>query len=197
MRLHHCAVAVVSVLAFLACGGEKRGLPARADEAAAAPEGATTEPVAAVALESSAGSVTFTVDGKSKRFGFLPPGGNVYVSLSSSIRALPAAGSPEHLSISFISIDLKSIDYPADLPVPKDFRKPMSPGEAMANVGYSYIDESGQEWAGPGRIHIRSFGKDGVVEATFTDVSLPHTRKERPNVVLSDGVVRARITSPW
>ena len=67
----------------------------------------------------------------------------------------------------------------------------------MASVGFSYIDEAGREWAGPGRLRIEAFGRDGVVTGSFTDISLPHTGKQLANVTLHDGTFRARISSPW
>ncbi len=67
---------------------------------------------------------------------------------------------------------------------------------AMASVGFSYVDENGREWAGPGRLRLEAFGRDGVVTGSFTGVSLPHTEKTLPNVTLADGTFRARISRP-
>lgn len=48
----------------------------------------------------------FTVDGRPKSFRHLTPAENVYARISSTIRARPAAGVREALTINFLSIDL-------------------------------------------------------------------------------------------
>ena len=68
---------------------------------------------------------------------------------------------------------------------------------AMATVGFIYINDAGQEWAGPGSLHVTSFGPDGVIRGTFANVELPHTDKQLPKIVLTDGQFRARISAPW
>ena len=67
----------------------------------------------------------------------------------------------------------------------------------MATVGFIYSDPEGVEWAGPGRIHVESFGNDGIVQGTFDQVTLPQVDNERPEITLTGGSFRARITSPW
>ena len=137
--------------------------------------------------------MTFTVDGLSKQFDDLPAAENRYMKISSTIKARPAPGSKEGLTINFLSIDLRALTYPVDVPLPRDFSKAMSPMAAMATVGFIYIDEQGREWAGPGSIRIDSFGADGVLAGTFTNVSIPHVDKKLPNVLLTAGSVRVRI----
>lgn len=67
----------------------------------------------------------------------------------------------------------------------------------MAGVGFSYRTEDGVEWAGPGKVWIGRFGRDGVIVGSFDDVSLPHTEKQLPNITLTAGTFRAPISSPW
>lgn len=150
-----------------------------------------------VGQAASPGSVTFGVDSREKRFDSLPDGHNTYTPLASTIKAVPSAGGREHLMITFMAIDLKKLEYPVHLPRPRGTGQPPGPMAAMASVGFSYIDEAGREWAGPGRLRIEAFGRDGVVTGSFTDISLPHTGKQLANVTLRDGTFRARISSPW
>lgn len=152
---------------------------------------------AQAAGDQSIGSVSLAVDGAEKSFDYLPESGSMYTKLSSSIAAHPESGSKEMLTITFFSIDLKEHEYPADLPLPKNAGKPMSPMAAMASVGFSYIDADGVEWAGPGKVRVESFDGTGVIQGTFDQVTLPHTDKEHPDITLTAGTFRARITSPW
>jgi hypothetical protein len=147
--------------------------------------------------ESITGSLTLSADGNEKSLGYLPKSGSTYTPLASSIRAHSEAGSTESLAIHFMSIDLKKLTYPTELPLPKDPSKPMDPMAAMASVGFGYINAEGVEWAGPGKIQIESFDNDGTIRGTFDQVSLPHTDKELPNITLTGGTFSARITSPW
>ncbi len=146
---------------------------------------------------SSAGSVVFAVNGEAKSFDYLPKSGCAYNPLASTVKALPEAGSTESFAITFMAIDLKKLGYPADLPLPKDPSRPMSAMAAMATVGFGYIDGNGNEWAGPGSIHIDSFDNSGVVRGTFDEVKLPHTDEKLPDITLTGGAFSARITSPW
>jgi hypothetical protein len=95
------------------------------------------------------------------------------------------------------SIDLGEQTYPVQQPVPKNIGQPMDPMMAMATVGFIYIDDEGTEWAGPGSIYVGSFRPDGTIEDTFSDVSLPHTDKTLPNVTVTDGSLKVRISDPW
>ena len=184
------------MLILHACGGSQPETTAEPAEAvtAAAPTETTTQ---TEADESTPGSVTVTIDGADKSFEYLPEPGNTYNTLASTIRAHIEAGSIETFSINFLSIDLKKLTYPTELPLPKDPGKPMDPMSAMATVGFGYIDAEGVEWAGPGTIHIESFDQDGTVRGTFDQVSLPHTDEAQPNIVLTNGTFSARIASPW
>ena len=182
---HSALVGLVVAAACVACGGPET-VPT-----------ATEQPPAVVAdaqPDVSVGTVSFSVDGQAKKFDHLPAGHNVHTPLSSSIVARPSADAVEQLTVAFIGINLKSVTYPADLPLPRDPGNVMS---AMANVGFSYTSADGIEWAGPGRIHIASFASDGMIAGSFTGVSTPHTEKQRPNIVLADGAFRARISAPW
>jgi hypothetical protein len=139
------------------------------------------------------GTITFSVDGQPKRFSHAPAGHNSYTPLSSGLLVRPSAKATEQVMVTFLGINLRQVAFPSDLPLPRDLRKPLNPLAAMATVGFSYQAPDGQEWAGPGRVHVTSFGADGVIEGRFTNVSLPHTDKARPNIVLSDGSFRVRI----
>ncbi len=178
-------------VACLACSGQ---------ETAAAPAEKQPEKAAAAPATSevaSRGSVAFAVDGQAKSFNFAPAQNNYYMKLASSIVAKPAASAAEKLTITFMSVDLKSVAFPADLPPRRDAGAPTNPMSAMATIGFSYISEDGQEWAGPGKLHVEAFTPDGVVEGTFTDVSLPHTESQKPNIVLTNGSYHVRIASPF
>jgi hypothetical protein len=146
-----------------------------------------------VTQATSAGTVAFVIDGEEKRFDFLPRSGNQYSPLASSVVAKASADSKETLTITFMAIDLAKQNYPVELPLPKTIGQTVDPMAAMANVGFSYVDPAGTEWAGPGKVYVESFSADGLIAATFTDVSVPHTDKELPNVILTNGSIRAQI----
>lgn len=197
MNLPALGFAVTLALVLIACGGEESSATAAADKPAVVDEPAVTSPAKGASDESSVGSVTFTVAGNEKSFDHLPESGSTYMRLASTIVAHPAAGSTEMFTINFMAIDLKEQTYPAELPAPKDFSEPMSATAAMAAVGFGYVDADGVEWAGPGKIRVESFDSDGVVQGTFDQVTLPHTDNEHPDVTLTGGTFRARITAPW
>ena len=178
-----------AALIVAACGGGPAAPPAgdQTPSEAGAPAPSTVEQV-------SVGTVSFSVDGQGRTFEHLPSGNNVYTPVSSSILARPSADAVEQLTITFLSMNLRSMSFPAELPLPRDPGNVMS---AMANVGFSYTSAGGDEWAGPGRIRVESFASDGVVAGSFTGVSLPHTDKQAPDVTLTDGTFRARISAPW
>jgi hypothetical protein len=172
-----------------------------ADREAAANSGDQSAPAAAspavAAQEASVGTVSFTVDARERRFDSLPDGHNNYTPLASTMMARPSDDASEQLMITFSSMDLKKLEYPVELPRPRTAGQPFDPLAAMAMVGFSYRDETGREWAGPGRIRLESFGRNGVVSGTFTNVSLPHTGKNLANITLADGTFTARISTPW
>lgn len=184
------AVGLVAALLWVGCGS--------AEEASVKAEGGppATQAATTPAEPASAGTVAFTVDGRARRYDSLPDGDNTYTPLSSTIRAVAPAGGREHLMITFMAIDLRKLTFPVELPLARKPGQPLDPMAAMAGVGFSYIDENGREWAGPGRLRLEAFGRDGVVTGSFTGVSLPHTEKTLPNVTLDDGRFRARISRP-
>jgi len=196
LRLQLIALTAATVL-FGACGGAPSQTATDLDKGDAPATAPAAQDEQDATEESITGSVTLSVDGNEKSLGYLPKSGGTYTPLASSIRAHSEAGSTESLAIHFMSIDLKKLTYPTQLPLPKDPSKPMDPMSAMASVGFGYINAEGVEWAGPGKIQIEFFDNDGTIRGTFDQVSLPHTDKELPNITLSGGTFSARITSPW
>lgn len=173
------------------------GWGADREGAADSSAGPAPAPTAAAVQQAPVGTVSFTVDARERRFDSLPGGHNRYTPLASTLMARPSDDATEQLLITFGSMDLKKLHYPLVLPRPRKAGQPFDPLTAMAMVGFSYRDDSGREWAGPGRIRLESFGRDGIVVGTFTDVSLPHTGKTLPDVTLTAGTFRARLSAPW
>lgn len=138
--------------------------------------------------------VAFSLGGQAKHYEHLPADHNYYNRMGSRIAAKPAAGATEQLSVTLLGIDLGAFDFPVELPPPRAARPKGNPLAAMANVGFSYVDASGQEWAGPGKLLVEAFGPDGVLEGRFSAVSIPHTGKRLPNVVLDHGRLRVRLS---
>ncbi len=169
---------------------------ARVETAPPPPAAAVPTPARAVP-EATPGGTAFSVDGRAMRFDALPSGHNYYTPMASQVTARPRADAVEQLSITFAAMDLLKLEFPAEVPRPRMPSTPLDPLSAMAGVGFSYRTEDGVEWAGPGRVHIDRFGPDGVIEGRFDGVSLPHTEKQLPNVMLTDGSFRARISDPW
>ena len=139
------------------------------------------------------GTMAFTIEGEEKRFDYLPANGNHYSPLASSVTAKASAESNDSLTITFMAIDLTKLSYPIELPLPKTVGQNVDPMAAMASVGFIYIGKAGTEWAGPGKLTVESFSADGQIAGTFTNVSVPHTDKELPNVILINGSFRAQI----
>lgn len=179
---------------YAGCGGASDA--ASRSMASDAPLVTATSPAAEV-QEASGGAVSFAVDARAKHFASVPADQNNYTPLASTITARAADGSDEQLTITFLSMDLKKLEYPVELPRPKAAGPSLDPLAAMASVGFSYRDEAGREWAGPGRVRVETFGRDGVIIGTFPEVSLPHTGKKLPNVTLAAGEFRARVSPPW
>lgn len=196
LRLQLIALSAATVF-FGACGGDPSQTATDPDKGAVPAAAPAAQDEQNATEESITGSLTLSADGNEKSLGYLPKSGSTYTPLASSIRAHSEAGSTESLAIHFMSIDLKKLTYPTELPLPKDPSKPMDPMAAMASVGFGYINAEGVEWAGPGKIQIESFDNDGTIRGTFDQVSLPHTDKELPNITLTGGTFSARITSPW
>lgn len=174
----------ISLAVLAACGGngtsENAAVQREVTEAQAEESGAMT----------AEGSVSFQVDGRRVDLGFLPADGNYYMKAAATVVAKAGSGEPEQFMLMFVSTDLRAHDIPGGFP-------PEGAGSslrtAMQSVGFSYIDTAGQEWAGPGRVHVESFTDGGVLTATFDAVTLPHTNKELPNITLTDGSIRATL----
>ena len=194
MHLRILMITLIVAVSSLGCGAGEEAVPEKTARASSSPDKAVAEPVKEAVVE---GGFVFEADGIAKRYDYLPAGENFYTPVSSAIKAFPAAGSGESLRIIFLSLDLKKAAFPADLPAIRGGGTSQDPTIIRASIGFGFIDENGEEWAGPGRIHVEKFGADGVVEGSFTEVSLPHTDKTLPNMVLTEGRVRARISSPW
>ena len=184
-------------LSVAACGGDESRTVAEVKDDVASDEAPTEQAWQGTEEESTTGSMAFTVEGDEKSFDYLPKSGGYYTKMASNIRAYREAGATETLFITFMSFDLKKLNYPTQLPLPKDMTKPIDIMAAMASVGFGYINTEGVEWAGPGKVQVESFSKDGVVRGTFDQVSLPHTDSDLPNITLTNGSFTARITSPW
>lgn len=153
--------------------------------------------VAATAVpETTPGGAAFTVDGRALQFDALPSGHNYYTPMASQVTARPRVDAVEQLSITFVAIDLRRLEFPAELPRPRMPDTPLDPMSAMVRVGFSYRTEEGVEWAGPGRVHIDRFGGDGVIEGRFDGVRLPHTDQQLPDIMLTAGAFRAQIVTP-
>lgn len=177
------------VVAFCAAGAERS---AHSQTDAGSSVRASAEPAAATGNFLAAGT-RFLVDGQQKRFEHLPPGHNSYTRMGSTVTVMAASGATEKLTINFLAIDLGSLQLPLELPLPRGARPPGNPLAAMASVGFRYVDASGQEWAGPGRVLLEAFGADGVLEGRFSAVSIPHTGKRLSNIVLDQGRFRVRL----
>ena len=136
LRLALPALVTTTVL-LVACGSDQNASSTSGESESASPTDAVvTQPESSQPEESSVGSVSLVVDGNEKSFDYLPDSGSSYTPLVSTLRAHPEAGSTESLAIHFMSIDLKKLDYPVDLPLAKDPSKPMDPMAAMASVGF-------------------------------------------------------------
>jgi hypothetical protein len=178
---------LIAAGAVSACGSDAdpAATPASAQEGGAQ----TTQ----VTQTTSVGTIAFTIEGDEKRFDYLPASGNHYSPLASSVMAKASAESNDTLTITFMAIDLTKLNYPIELPLPKTVGQNVDPMAAMANVAFIYIDKAGTEWSGPGKVTVESFSADGRIAGTFKNVSVPHTDKELPNVILTNGSFRAEI----
>lgn len=177
------------VVAFCAAGTDRF---AHSQTDAGSLARASAEPAAATGSSLAAGA-TFLVDGQQKRFEHLPPGHNSYTRMGSTVTVMAAAGATAKLTINFPAIDLGSLQLPVELPLPRGARAPGNPLAALASVGFGYVDASGQEWAGPGRVRLEAFGADGMLEGRFSAVSIPHTGKRLSNIALDQGRFRVRL----
>lgn len=195
MKIRNWILAPVVLCILTACGAEEE--PPRRD---ATPTGSTTEArtddTAARVSPGLDGHVRFAVDGNVKSFEFIAPEHTFYNRLASKIHAQSSRDSREAATIIFTNVDLEMLDYPVELPLPREAADPGKPTMSVIMIGFGYIDRDGNEWAGPGRLHLDSFLADGTVSGSFTDVSLPHTDKELPNIVLQEGRFTASLWSP-
>lgn len=183
---------ILPIVLLVACGADQSPQAANAEHQIAPAEVSAAPVVEPVVEQTRAGSVDFAVDGIEKHLEYLPASGSYYYSVGSQLRAYSAAGSTESVYISFFSMDLRKLTYPVELPLPKDpsNKDPMAAG---ASVAFGYVNDEGVEWAGLGQIQVESFGADGVIRGTFDQVSLRHTYRELPNVMLTGGSFTARI----
>ena len=194
MRIVQGIGPILTILALTACGaGELDGdgeAPETADAASpSADEGEPTGRRAGAGAPTVEGLVEFETGGERITLDFLPDGGNHYLRIASAIVAQAGPSSTERFQIVFSGIDLRAHEYPAELPPERDMTDIRS---AMMMVGFSWIAASGEEWAGPARVHIESFD-DGVLEGTFGEVILPHTDDELPPLTVTNGSFRARL----
>lgn len=180
-------LALIAAGAVAACGADRDSVATLAS----AQEGGAQK--AQVTQATSLGRVALTIEGEEKRLDYLPASGNHYSPLASSVMAKASAESNDSLTITFMAIDLAKLNYPIELPLPKAVGQNVDPMAAMASVGFVYIDKAGTEWAGPGKVSVESFSADGQIAGTFTNVSVPHTDKELPHVILMNGSFRAQI----
>jgi len=185
-----CIALLLSATLYGGCTSEE--LPPVAETV---PNPVATTPVArAVAVE---GTISTSINGTTVTFDNVLADHTYSTGLASQIMATTAAQPNPRFRITFASLSLRNFDYPAELPPPKDFSKPMDPMLAGAMVGFGYIDADGTEWAGPGKIRVESFKSDGIITGSFSDVSIPHTQKELPDAVLTDGTFRVRLIAAW
>lgn len=186
---------IAATLQLAGCGDETGSADQAAETMREATELQTSRPDAMQqvdAVPTTQGLVTFYSGTEEKAFGYLPAGHNTYTPMASSLHAASAASGSEQFRITFMAIDLASVETPAELPLPKKIGQPMSPMAAMANVGFSYTDADGNEWAGPATITLNSFA-DGMVKGTFSEATLPHTDQTLPDITLTNGSFEARL----
>lgn len=145
--------------------------------------------VAAKAEDSKAmpTGVRFSVDGEQKHFASIAREHTFFSSSGSKIQLQPAEGSTEQFTIIFFYVNFRQLDYPVELPLPRGTFDPEQPMAAMITIGFGYVDQEGNNWGGPGRVRLDALQADGMLSGSFTNVSLPHTKKELPNILLEDG----------
>lgn len=139
--------------------------------------------------ESPEGEVSFEVDGVSYTFDHLVADETYYLSMASAAVAKPDPDAVERFILTIASMDLADWDYPAELPPPD---RAASIRTASMLIGFSFTNAEGDEWAGPAVLTVESFD-DGMLVATFTEATLPHTDGEHPPVTLTDGRIRAQL----
>ncbi len=187
---HACLAVLLSGSLYAGCSTDE---PPPVAEAV--PDPVSTAPAARAAT--GEGSITASINGTKLTFDNVLADHTYSTGLASQIIATASAEDNPRFRITFASLNLRNLDYPVDLPPPKDFSKPMDPMQAGAMVGFGYTDANGTEWAGPGEIRVESFESDGMITGSFSNVSIPHTQKELPDAVLTDGTFRVRISPAW
>lgn len=141
----------------------------------------------------SRGLVTFDVGSEHKRFVHLPPNENRFSDVISTVWAKASPGAIETFAITFFFINLEQQEYPTDLPHSSVIGRWTDPLMAMATVGFVYVNAEGQEWLGFGKVQVRSFAGNGLLEGTFDDLSLEDASMLRPDVVIRNGHFKAMI----
>jgi hypothetical protein len=137
--------------------------------------------------------VRLVIEGEEIALDHCPEDHNFYNPVSSGLRAWAKDGGAEQFSITFLSLNLKKFEFPADLPPVREPGKPVDMSMLMASVGFSYVNPDGVEWAGPAKVNISSFREDGVLEGSFGETSLPQVDKAAPPIVLSEGKFKVRL----
>ncbi len=166
------------LLAALAIAGFSAAI-ADAEEAQAVPTG-----------------VHFSVDGTQKQFELIAGDHTYFSSMASKVQLQPAADSAERFTMLFSYVNFRKLDYPVELPLPRGTTDPKQPMAAMITIGFGYTDRDGNEWAGPGRVQLEALQADGTLSGSFTNVSLPHTGKDLPNILLEDGSFTVNLDAP-
>jgi hypothetical protein len=186
-RVGAVLIALFCGLFLLGCpGNDEEPLPPEPARETAAGEPVPTEESSPATVP---GRMTFLLDGERREFDFLPYRDNFYRSIVSSITAKPSADSTEQLRIHITNIDLREAETPGELP-------PAGAGLTLETAGqmvmFAYTDEAGEGWGTAGRIHVESFDDD-TLSATFSDLTLAHSEREKPNITVTDGSVRAEL----
>lgn len=145
------------------------------------------------AVAESGGEASFFVDGRAQAFDYQDRSMSAYYRHASVVHFQPAPGATKWLAISLVQVDLKILQYPIDLPGPRDLNNPASFTGTMASIGIGYIDSDGNEWAGPGTIYLESFDEDGNLTGSFDKVTIPHTDKTLAPITLSNGKFKAKL----
>ena len=192
MNRQHWCMGIITAVFVAGCGSDDE--PAAASMENQRPVDASPAPVEEA---SSVGSVSFSLDGRAVQFDSAANEENNYTKYVTFIAARPSAGSTEVLNISFNSIDLRKIEFPADLPLPKDFSKPIDASSAMATVSYYYINGNGDEWTGSGSARVESYDSAGTLTGSFDGVSVSPINQTLENKMLSAGRFEVQISRPW
>ncbi len=139
------------------------------------------------------GKASFHVNGEAQEFDYQDRSNSLYYKQASVVHFQPEPGATEWLAINLMQVDLKILQYPIDLPLPRDLKNPTSLTGTMATIGIGFIDSDGNEWAGPGTVRLESFDEDGILTGSFDDVTIPHTDKTLAPITLSNGRFEAKL----